>query len=117
VLAGAVLERHYLVASRLSVVVFGLVLGALAHFFSALDLSRRRVADWANVPAMVLMAFANLVLLVSSDRQILEFVWSWLAILGTVGTMALALAFSAAAAGLGRRDWGPFHGRPRTVFY
>jgi len=70
-------ERHYLLVSRVSVVAFGLVLGAIAHFFSAFDkilwlafkiagvtfgsllgvflpglLSRRRVADGANVLAM-----------------------------------------------------------------
>ena len=30
-------ERHYLLVSRVAVVVFGLVLGAIAHFFSAFD--------------------------------------------------------------------------------
>src|SRR5207237_6572227 len=30
-------ERHYLLVSRVSVVAFGLVLGAIAHFFSAFD--------------------------------------------------------------------------------
>jgi SSS family transporter len=122
-------ERHYLLVSRVSVVVFGLVLGAIAHFFSAFDkilwlafkiagvtfgsllgvfllglLSRRRVADWANALAMVLMALANLALLVLSETKVLEFAWSWLVILGTVGTMALALGFSAAAEGRGRGD-------------
>jgi solute:Na+ symporter, SSS family len=122
-------ERHYLLVSRVSVVVFGLILGAIAYFFSAFDkilwlafkiagvtfgsllgvfllglLSRRRVADWANVLAMVLMALVNLALLVLSETKVLEFAWSWLVILGTVGTMALALGFSAAAAGRGRGD-------------
>jgi SSS family solute:Na+ symporter len=122
-------ERHYLLVSRVSVVVFGLVLGAIAHVFSAFDkilwlafkiagvtfgsllgvfllglLSRRRVADWANVLAMVLMALANLALLVLSETKVLEFAWSWLVILGTAGTMALALGFSAAAARRGRGD-------------
>ena len=122
-------ERHYLLVSRVSVVVFGLVLGAIAHAFSAFDkilwlafkiagvtfgsllgvfllglLSRRRVADWANVLAMVLMALANLALLVLSETKVLEFAWSWLVILGTAGTMALALGFSAAAEGRGRGD-------------
>jgi solute:Na+ symporter, SSS family len=120
-------ERHYLLVSRVSVVGFGLVLGAIAHVFSAFDnilwlafkiagvtfgsllgvfllglLSRRRVADWANVLAMVLMALANLALLVLSETKVLEFAWSWLVIFGTAGTMALALAFSAAAGERGR---------------
>ena len=122
-------ERHYLLVSRVSVVAFGLVLGAIAHFFSAFDkilwlafkiagvtfgsllgvfllglLSRRRVADGANVLAMVLMALVNLALLVLSETKIGEFAWSWLVILGTAGTMALALAFSALAAGREREN-------------
>ena len=122
-------ERHYLLVSRVSVVAFGLVLGAIAHFFSAFDkilwlafkiagvtfgsllgvfllglLSQRRVADGANVLAMGLMALVNLALLVLSETKIVEFAWSWLVILGTVGTMALALAFSALAAGREREN-------------
>ncbi|MBI2014080.1 MAG: hypothetical protein HYS77_00835 [Candidatus Rokubacteria bacterium] len=113
-------ERHYLLVSRVSVVVFGLVLGALAHFFAAFDqilwlafkiagvtfgsllgvfllglLTRRRVADGANVAAMIAMALVNLGLLVLSETQVLAFAWSWLVILGTAGTMALALGLSA----------------------
>ena len=122
-------ERHYLLVSRVSVGAFGLVLGAIAHFFSAFDkilwlafkiagvtfgsllgvfllglLSQRRVADGANVLAMGLMALVNLALLVLSETKIVEFAWSWLVILGTVGTMALALAFSALAAGREREN-------------
>jgi len=110
--------------SRVSVVVFGLVLGTIAYAFSAVDkilwlafkiagvtfgsllgvfllglLSRRRVADGANVLAMVLMALVNLVLLVLSEKHVLDFAWSWLVIVGTAGTVALALAFSALAPG------------------
>ena len=113
-------ERHYLLVSRVAVVVFGLVLGAIAHFFSAFDrilwlafkiagvtfgsllgvfllglLSRRRVADGANVAAMIVMALVNLALLVLSEKQVVVFAWSWLVILGTAGTIVLALALSA----------------------
>ncbi len=113
-------ERHYLLVSRVAVVIFGLVLGAIAHFFSAFDkilwlafkiagvtfgsllgvfllglLSRRRIADGANVAAMILMALVNLVLLVLSEKQVVVFAWSWLVILGTAGTIVLALALSA----------------------
>jgi SSS family transporter len=112
-------ERHYLFVSRVAVVGFGLVLGALAHAFSAFDqilwlafkiagvtfgsllgvfllglLTRRRVADVANVAAMIAMAVANLVLLVLSEKHVLSFAWSWLVIVGTAGTMALAVALS-----------------------
>ncbi|MEK7386446.1 MAG: sodium/solute symporter [candidate division NC10 bacterium] len=121
-------ERHYLFVSRVAVVAFGLVLGAIAHFFSAFDkilwlafkiagvtfgsllgvfllglLSRRRVADGANVAAMIVMALVTLALLVVSEKKIVEFAWSWLVVVGTAGTMGLALAFSA------------FHRDPRPV--
>ncbi|MBI4246896.1 MAG: sodium/solute symporter [Candidatus Rokubacteria bacterium] len=112
-------ERHYLFVSRVSVVVFGLVLGALAHAFSAFSqilwlafkiagvtfgsllgvfllglTTRLRIADRANVTAMIAMALVNLGLLVLSEKQILAFAWSWLVILGTAGTMALAVLLS-----------------------
>jgi SSS family transporter len=112
-------ERHYLLVSRLSVVGFGLVLGAIAHAFSAFDgilwlafkiagvtfgsllgvfllglTTRRRVADGANVAAMIVMAVVNLTLLVLSETKVLEFAWSWLVILGTAGTIVLALGLS-----------------------
>jgi SSS family transporter len=115
-------ERHYLFVSRLSVAGFGLILGVLAHAFSAFDrilwlafkiagvtfgsllgvfllglLSKRAVKDWANVVAMVIMALVNLVLLVLSEKGVLAFAWSWLVILGTAGTIVLALALSPAA--------------------
>jgi solute:Na+ symporter, SSS family len=113
-------ERHYLFVSRVCVAVFGVVLGVLAYAFSFFDrilwlafkiagvtfgsllgvfllglLSRRRVADGANVAAMIVMALVNLVLLVLSETKVLVFAWSWLVILGTAGTMSLALALSA----------------------
>jgi solute:Na+ symporter, SSS family len=112
-------ERHYLVVSRASVVVFGAILGVLAYAFSAFDgilwlafkiagvtfgsllgvfllglLTRRPVADAANVVAMTVMALVNLVLLVLSETGTLRFAWSWLVILGTGGTILLALLLS-----------------------
>ena len=121
-------ERHYLLVSRMAVVGFGLILGAIAHFFSAFDkilwlafkiagvtfgsllgvfllglLSRRRIADGANVAAMIVMALVTLALLVASEKKIVEFAWSWLVVVGTAGTMGRAVAFSA------------FHRGPRPV--
>jgi SSS family transporter len=117
-------ERHYLLVSRVAVVVFGLILGVLAWFFSFFDkilwlafkiagvtfgsllgvfllglLTRRPVVDRANVLAMIVMAMVNLVLLTLSEMQILAFAWSWLVILGTAGTIGLALLLSAAFGG------------------
>jgi hypothetical protein len=72
-------------------VTFGSLLGV---FLLGL-LTRRPVRDWANVIAMVVMAVVNLILLVLSETKVLIFAWSWLVILGTAGTVALALALSA----------------------
>src|SRR5438552_1524096 len=108
-------ERHYLLVSRISVGVFGAVLGVLAYAFSAFDgilwlafkiagvtfgsllgvfllglLTRRSVADVANVIGMVAMALVNLVLLILSETGVLRFAWSWLVILGTAGTRLIA---------------------------
>jgi SSS family transporter len=112
-------ERHYLVVSRVAVVAFGIVLGGLAYAFSSFDqilwlafkiagvtfgsllgvfllglLTRRPISDWANVTAMIVMAAVNLGLLVLSETKVLPFAWSWLVILGTAGTMLLAVALS-----------------------
>ena len=112
-------ERHYLRVSRAAVIAFGVVLAVIAYAFSFFNkilwlafkiagvtfgsllgvfllglLSRRRVGDGANVGAMIVMAAVNLVLLVLSETKVLNFAWSWLVILGTVGTMGLALAFT-----------------------
>jgi solute:Na+ symporter, SSS family len=113
-------ERHYLRVSRISVLVFGVLLGIIAFAFSFFEgilwlafkiagvtfgsllgvfllglLGQRRVADGANVAAMIVMAAVNLALLILSETKVLAFAWSWLVILGTLGTMALALALTA----------------------
>ena len=112
-------EAHYLRVSRASVAAFGVILALLAWAFSFFDqilwlafkiagvtfgsllgvfllglLSSRRVVDGANVIAMIVMAAVNLVLLVLSETKVLPFAWSWLVILGTAGTIAIALALS-----------------------
>jgi SSS family solute:Na+ symporter len=109
-------ETHYLRVSRVSVAVFGVMLGVLAYGFSFFDrilwlafkiagvtfgsllgvfllglLTRRRVADGANVLAMVVMAVVNLVLLALIETGRLPLAWSWLVIIGTAGTMLLAV--------------------------
>jgi SSS family transporter len=113
-------ERHYLLVSRAGVVGFGIVLGALAWGFTFVPghtlwlvfkiagvpfgsllgvfllglLTRRPVADLANVVAMVAMAAVNLALLVLSEQGVIGFPWSWLVIVGTAGTMGLAVLLS-----------------------
>jgi SSS family transporter len=113
-------DAHYLRVSRVSVGVFGVLLGLIAFAFSFFEgilwlafkiagvtfgsllgvfllglLGRRRVADRANVTAMIAMAAVNLGLLVLSETRVLVFAWSWLVILGTAGTMALAVGLTA----------------------
>jgi len=107
-------DRHYLRVSRAAVVGFGLVLALLAYGFSFFDqilwlafkiagvtfgsllgvfllgLVTPLRADRANVAAMVIMALVNLALLVLAETRVIALGWSWLVILGTVGTMLLA---------------------------
>jgi SSS family transporter len=129
-------EEHYLAVARVAVVGFGLVLGLLAYAFSFFDkilwlafkiagvtfgsllgvfllglLTRRPVKDAANVVAMVVMAAVNLGLLVLSETKVLPFAWSWLVILGTAGTMVLAVGLSS----WGRPAEAPPAGRARVV--
>jgi len=113
-------EDHYLRVSRACVVVSGVVLGIIAWVFlgwrqqilwlvfkiagvpfgSLLGvfllglLSRRRVADVANVVAMVTMTLINLALLYLAETGRISFPWSWLVIVGTVGTIAISLALT-----------------------
>src|SRR5712664_579929 len=115
-------ETHYLRVSRACVVVFGIVLGIIAWIFlgwrqqilwlvfkiagvpfgSLLGvfllglLSRRRVADVANVVSMVVMTLINLALLYLSETGRIDFPSSWLVIVGTAGTIALSLALTPA---------------------
>ena len=107
-------ERHYVGVSRVAVAGFGLILAAIAWGFSRQDqilwlafkiagvtfgsllgvfllgLLTRLQANRANVAAMVLMAALNLVLLILSETGRIDLGWSWLVIIGTIGTMALA---------------------------
>jgi hypothetical protein len=98
---------------------FGLLLGALAYGFSFFDrilwlafkiagvtfgsllgvfllglMTRRRIADGANVAAMVAMAVVNLALLALIETGRVPLAWSWLVIIGTAGTVLLALALT-----------------------
>jgi solute:Na+ symporter, SSS family len=126
-------ERHYLFVSRVAVLLFGIVLGVLAWGFAFVPgqmlwtvfkiagvtsgsllgvfllglLTRRSVADWANVAAMVAMAAVNLVLLVLIETKHLALGWSWLVIVGTAGTIVLALLLSLPAARAARPDVRP----------
>ena len=113
-------EAHYLRVSRVAVLAFGLVLALLAWVCSYFEgilwvafkitgvtfgsllgvfllalLTRRPLVDRANVLAMVLMALVNAVLLVLAEKKLIALGWSWLVILGTLGTVGLALGLDA----------------------
>jgi Na+/proline symporter len=107
-------ERHYMRVSRLSVGVFACLLALIAFGFSffqnilwlafkiggvtfgsllgvfLLGLMTQRRSNRANVAAMVAMAACNATLLYLSERRVLPIGWSWLVIIGTVGTFVLA---------------------------
>jgi SSS family solute:Na+ symporter len=111
-------QRHNLRVSRGAVIVFGLVLAAIAYGFSFFDrflwlafkiagvtfgsllgvfllgLLTRVRANRANVAAMTIMAVVNLGLLLMAETGVLPLGWSWLVILGTAGTMVLAWALA-----------------------
>jgi len=56
--------------------------------------------------AMIIMALVNLTLLGLSEYKILTFAWSWLVIVGTAGTMALAMLFTGRASTPATEDVG-----------
>jgi SSS family transporter len=106
-------ERHYLMVSRFSVGTFALVLALLAYGFSfyqkflwlafkiggvtfgsllgvfLLGLLTKRRSNHANIFGMILFAAINTVLLVLSEKRIFPIGWTWLILIGTVGTMVI----------------------------
>ncbi len=111
-------DRHYLWVSRVLVVVFGVVLGALAMFFSRFDgalwvgfkvgavtlgsllgvflygLMFRSPARVAPVAAMSVNAVLMGTLLYLGEAKVIWLSWGWLAIFGTLLTMALTRGFA-----------------------
>jgi len=106
-------ERHYLLASRVAVVVFGLLLALIAlacepvknilwfafEIFSItggatlgvflLGLLTTRKSNWGNVVAMVASTIFTLVLMLLSRSGIIHLAWSWLIVIGTGTTFVL----------------------------
>lgn len=105
-------ERHYLLVSRVSVIIFGIILAFIAYFFSHLEkflwlafkiggvtygsllgvfllgLLTKKRGNLINVGAMTLSALGMLVLLLLSEKQIFPLGWTWLLPLGTLLTFA-----------------------------
>ncbi|MCL4500770.1 MAG: hypothetical protein M1438_02805 [Deltaproteobacteria bacterium] len=103
-------ERHYLLVSRICVVIFGIILAFIAYFFShfekflwlafkiggvtygsllgvfLLGLLTKRRCNRLNVAAMTLSALGLLFLLILSEKGILPLGWTWLLLLGTFST-------------------------------
>jgi SSS family transporter len=106
-------ERHYLRVSRIAVVVFGLLLAAIATACSPvqnilefafqmlslpggallgvflLGLLTRRKANLANIPAMLISTAICVALLLLIKAGRLDLGWTWLIVIGTVITMLL----------------------------
>ncbi len=119
-------QAHYLKVSRICVALFALALGSIAYFFSFFDkmlwlafkiggvtygsllgvfllgLLTKRKGDKAVVVAMGTMAVVNATLLVLSEKAIIPLGWSWLVIIGTVGTFGLGWVLAPALDGEGR---------------
>lgn len=115
-------ERHYLFISRIGVVVFGIILGFIAYFFShfekflwlafkiggvtygsllgvfLLGLLTKRRCNRINVIAMAASALAMLILLILSEKAIIPLGWTWLLLIGTFLTFATGWLFSEKAA-------------------
>jgi SSS family solute:Na+ symporter len=111
-------ERHYLLASRVAVVVFGLLLAGIAAASSPVEnilwfafqiysltggpmlgvfllgLLTRHRANRANLPAMLASTAVCTVLLFLINAGRLPLGWSWLIVLGTALTMLLSYLFS-----------------------
>jgi SSS family transporter len=116
-------ERHYLLVSRVCVVIFGIILGFIAYFFSHFDkflwlafkiggvtygsllgvfllgLLTKRRCNRVNVVAMALAALGMLVLLILSEKNIFPLGWTWLLLIGTFLTFATGWIFGEKAEG------------------
>ena len=112
-------EKHYLLVSRVGVVVFGLLLAGIAaactpvenilwFAFQILSLTggpmlavfllgllTRHRANAANVPAMVAGSLVCVVLMILIERGTLALGWTWLIVIGTALTIAFSYAISA----------------------
>ncbi|MDI6783751.1 MAG: sodium/solute symporter [bacterium] len=107
-------EKHYLWMSRIMIIVFGLILAGIAFLcqfsegilwlaFKITSLTygsllgvflfgilTKRVANKANILAMVVNAICMAVLLVLSELKIIGLGWSWLVVIGTIFTFGLS---------------------------
>ena len=108
-------ERHYLLVSRIGVVVFGLILAAIAVACAPVEnilwfafqilsvtggpmlgifllgLLTRHKANLTNIPAMLISTAVCLAMLILIKMEKFDLAWSWLVVIGTVITFVLGL--------------------------
>jgi len=111
-------EKHYLWASRIGIVVFGLILGLIAlacapienilwfafEIFSItggavlgvflLGILTKTIANLANVAAMILCASTMTTLLLLKKFGVIDLAWSWLIVIGSLITPLLSYLFT-----------------------
>ena len=110
-------ESHYLKVSRVSVVLFGILLAFIAYFFShfekilwlafkigsvtygallgvfLLGLLTKRKVNRANVLGMAGSAVGMLILLILSEKKIIPLGWTYLLVMGTALTFSIGWIF------------------------
>ncbi|MEN6335209.1 MAG: sodium/solute symporter [Phycisphaerales bacterium] len=111
-------EAHYLLVSRIGVVVFGLILAVIAAACAPVEnilwfafqilaltggpmlgvfllgLLTRRKANLTNLPAMLISTALCTILLLLIQQKTLDLGWTWLIVLGAAVTMVLGCLFS-----------------------
>ncbi len=111
-------EKHYLLVSRISVVVFGILLLSIAYFFShfekilwmafkigsvtygsllgifLLGLLTKRKVNKINMISMVFSSLSMLTLLILSEMKVIGLGWSHLLVIGTTMTFLTSFIFS-----------------------
>lgn len=111
-------EKHYLIISRIGIIVFGLILAAIAFscqpvknilWFAfeiisvtggatlgifLLGVLTKRKSNIGNVYAMIISTISMAVLLIMSHAGYSKLAWSWLIVIGTLMTFALGYLFS-----------------------
>jgi len=110
-------ESHYLMVSRVCVIVFGIILGVFAYFFSHFDkflwfaftigsitygallgvfllgLLTKRKANLSNVAGMVVSSVTILTLVILSKLDIITLGWSYFLVIGTAMTFGIGWFF------------------------
>jgi solute:Na+ symporter, SSS family len=111
-------EKHYLLISRIGIIVFGFILAIIAFacqpvqnilWFAfeiisvtggatlgvfLLGVLTKRESNYGNIAAMIISTISMAALLLLSHGGYIKLAWSWLIVLGTVMTLILGYLFS-----------------------